>query len=77
MIIDGPQDLSKSHQGPLGICSFDTTEKQLPRLGTVPQHARSRFHGFFVEPWNSFIHISARDAKVVESQSEELNERLE
>ena len=56
----GPMD------GPLDICSFDTTEYQYPGFSKIPPEEQKKFRSLYVgKPWDNYIHIAAASAEVV------------
>lgn len=70
VVVEGPERVS-SIPAPLGICSFETSEKHYPAFSQVPEEIRRLFHSLYVEsPWNSFIHIAAASAEIVWDQTE-------
>ncbi len=65
LVVDGPEQLWDFH-GPLGVCSFETSEHQYPGLSRFPKDVQRLFHSLYVEdPWNSFIHIATTSAEVI------------
>lgn len=49
----------------LQVSSFQTTEKQLRGFDALPPEIQALYGSLYVhEPWNNFIHVAAREARI-------------
>jgi hypothetical protein len=69
LFIAEPPDSTYSFadMGRIWASGFDTTEKILPQLRLLRERVPKEcfFYSFFMERWNSFIHIAATDAALI------------